>query len=97
MNEQQIRELALANGFKLKTQSDSDLDLNPYVYDFARALMQTAQLQAEIDRLRHVLNEEADYCQGFADQFNCQDKERAARHQARADRLRNAAKEQPND
>lgn len=42
MQKDQIRQLALENGFKLKTQSDGGLDLNPYVYDFARALIQTA-------------------------------------------------------
>lgn len=45
MNEQQIKKLALANGFKLKEQANGNMDLNPYVYDFARALMQTAQQQ----------------------------------------------------
>jgi len=34
----QIRELALRNGFKLKPQPDGQEDLNPYVYGFARAL-----------------------------------------------------------
>lgn len=38
MNKQQIKELALANGFKLKEQPDGSMDLNPYVYDFAAAL-----------------------------------------------------------
>ena len=49
MQREQIRQLALENGFKLKTQSDGGLDLNPYVYDFARALIQTAQLQAQVE------------------------------------------------
>ena len=35
----QIKELALANGFKLKEQPDGTMDLNPYVYEFARALV----------------------------------------------------------
>lgn len=43
MTEQEIKELALANGFKLKEQPDGQMDLNPYVYDFARALLQAAQ------------------------------------------------------
>lgn len=38
MNKQQIKELALANGFKLKGQPDGTFDLNPYVYEFASAL-----------------------------------------------------------
>lgn len=66
-------------------------------YEIAYRDDQIKALQAEVERLRRVLNEEADYCQSFADQFSHQDRERAARHQARADRLRNSAKEQAND
>ena len=39
MTNDQIKELALAHGFKLKEQPDGKMDLNPYVYDFARALI----------------------------------------------------------
>lgn len=39
MTNDQIKELALANGFKLKEQPDGSMDLNLYVYDFARALI----------------------------------------------------------
>jgi hypothetical protein len=42
MDKQRIREMALAAGFKLKPQPDGTEDLNPYVYDFARALMADA-------------------------------------------------------
>ena len=42
LTNQQIREIALANGFKLKAQTESRMDLNPYVYDFARALVAEA-------------------------------------------------------
>ena len=38
MNKEQIKHLALYNGFKLKEQPDGTMDLNPYVYDFARVL-----------------------------------------------------------
>ena len=38
MTNDQIKEIALANGFKLKEQPSGEIDLNPYVYDFARAL-----------------------------------------------------------
>lgn len=38
MTNDQIKEIALANGFKLKEQPNGKMDLNPYVYDFARAL-----------------------------------------------------------
>jgi hypothetical protein len=36
---EQIQELALDNGFKLKEQPNGTLELNPYVYEFARALL----------------------------------------------------------
>lgn len=39
MNNEQIKHLALQNGFKLKEQPDGTMDLNPYVYDFAVALL----------------------------------------------------------
>ncbi len=38
MTNEQIKEIALANGFKLKEQPSGEMDLNPYVYEFARAL-----------------------------------------------------------
>lgn len=38
MTNEQIKEIALANGFKLKEQPNGEMDLNPYVYEFARAL-----------------------------------------------------------
>ena len=40
MTNDQIKEIALKSGFKLKEQSDGSMDLNPYVYDFARSLIQ---------------------------------------------------------
>lgn len=46
MNKQQIKELALANGFKLKGQPDGTFDLNPYVYEFASALALAAEAEA---------------------------------------------------
>lgn len=39
MNNPQIQAILLANGFKLKDQGEGRLDLNPYVYDAARALL----------------------------------------------------------
>lgn len=41
MTNDKIKEIALANGFKLKEQPDGTQDLNPYVYEFARALLLT--------------------------------------------------------
>ena len=38
MDIQRIKELALANGFKLKEQVSGNMDLNAYVYDFANAI-----------------------------------------------------------
>jgi len=35
MTNEEIKNLALENGFKLKEQADGSLDLNPYVYEFA--------------------------------------------------------------
>ena len=53
-----IRELALANGFKLKPQPDGAEDLNPYVFDFARALV--AEQAAQNDALWETLIKIAD-------------------------------------
>ena len=39
MTNDQIKELAIAYGFKLKEQPNGEMDLNPYVYEFARALI----------------------------------------------------------
>jgi hypothetical protein len=62
MNKQRIKELALANGFKLKEQHDGVLDLNPYVYEFAAAIEE--ELQAQVKRLQNlileVINTDAD-------------------------------------
>ena len=46
MDIEKIKELALANGFKLKEQADGSMDLNAYVYDFANAIEQAAKAQA---------------------------------------------------
>ena len=46
MDIQKIKELALANGFKLKEQASGNMDLNAYVYDFANAVEQAAKAQA---------------------------------------------------
>lgn len=45
MDMQKVKELALANGFKLKEQADGNMDLNAYVYDFANAIEQAAKAQ----------------------------------------------------
>lgn len=40
MNNEQIKAVLLAHGFKEKDQGDGRMDLNPYVYDAARALLE---------------------------------------------------------
>ncbi len=47
MDIQKIKELALANGFKLKEQASGNMDLNAYVYDFANAIEREAKAQAD--------------------------------------------------
>ena len=42
MTKEQIRALALASGFQLKQQPDASMDLHPYVYEFARKLLDAA-------------------------------------------------------
>ena len=49
MDLEKIKELALANGFKLKEQASGNMDLNAYVYDFANAIEQAAKAQAVPD------------------------------------------------
>lgn len=39
MTDDDIRALALSHGFTLREQPDGRMDLNPYVYEFARALI----------------------------------------------------------
>ena len=68
MDIQKIKELALANGFKLKEQASGNMDLNAYVYDFANAIEQAAKAQAvpkgfvlvEIKDLRDVISNAGD-------------------------------------
>lgn len=37
--QESVKKLALNCGFKLKEQPNGEMDLNPYVYDFAKALI----------------------------------------------------------
>lgn len=46
----EIRAIALVNGFKLKEQSDGTMDLNPYVYDAMRAVISAAVALKEVSR-----------------------------------------------
>lgn len=58
MTNDQIKGIALANGFKLKEQSSGEMDLNQYVYDFARALV-----ILKLDEAANDINA----CEEFAD------------------------------
>lgn len=58
MNKQQVKELALSNGFKLKQQPSGEMDLNPYVYDFADALL--AKANERVKRLEKIFSEAPD-------------------------------------
>ena len=54
MTPEQITALALANGFKLKTQPDGTKALNPYVLDFARALLENTTAAKDMHAKRHA-------------------------------------------
>ena len=45
-----IKAIALSSGFKLKEQTDGNMDLNPYVYEFAKIL----ELAVLYDRNREI-------------------------------------------
>lgn len=45
------------------------------------------EMQAENERLKNTLRQEAAYCQQHADKYRNTDTDRSARHQLRADRL----------
>lgn len=49
MDRKELRDLALASGFKLKEQPDGSVDLNPYVYEFAESCL--LPYKDKIDRL----------------------------------------------
>ncbi|WOE29690.1 hypothetical protein [Acinetobacter towneri] len=60
MDIEKVKELALANGFKLKEQASGNMDLNAYVYDFANAVEQEAKAQAVPDGFVVVPKEPTD-------------------------------------
>lgn len=51
----QVREIALASGFKLKEQPNGEMELNPYVYEFAGTLVD--QQQKTIDEQQKRISE----------------------------------------
>lgn len=73
MDIQKIKELALANGFKLKEQASGNMDLNAYVYDFANAVEQETKAQAVPEGYQLVkkeLNAELMYAVAGTDDIN---------------------------
>ena len=50
MEKSRIKAIALSGGFKLKEQPNGEMDLNPYVYEFAKLL----ELAVLYDRNRAV-------------------------------------------
>lgn len=69
MDRKQIKEWALANGFKLKTQPDGSHDLNPYVYQFAEEVIKNARrYESTLEQQVKRLQEHPDsYQSGFDD------------------------------
>lgn len=50
MTNDEIKAVALANGFTLRVQPDGSIDLNPYVYGFARAMFERGRgIRAQAD------------------------------------------------
>ena len=54
-----VRKIALDNGFKYKAQDSGVMDLNPYVFDFAKELIESSNetLIAQVAELRGRLND----------------------------------------
>ncbi|WP_313582549.1 hypothetical protein [Acinetobacter variabilis] len=72
MDIEKVKELALANGFKLKEQASGNLDLNAYVYDFANAIEQDVKAQ-EYAKLKLLLcDEHLEKCESPTGIFNSQ-------------------------
>jgi len=60
MDKKIVKEVALANGFKLKEQPDGSLELNPYVYVFADKLVEhqlakVCSLEEQVEELQQDL------------------------------------------
>lgn len=59
-----IKAIALSSGFKLKEQQNGEMDLNPYVYEFAKLL----ELAVLYDRNREI----KERFEILADNFECE-------------------------
>ena len=62
MTNDDIKAIALANGFTLREQPDGGMDLNPYVYGFARAMFErgrgvSAQADANVAAMYDAMQE----------------------------------------
>lgn len=62
MTNDDIKAIALANGFTLREQPDGSMDLNPYVYGFARAMFEqgrgiSAQADANVAAMYDAMQE----------------------------------------
>lgn len=70
MDKKIVKEIALANGFKLKEQPNGSLELNPYVYVFADKLVEHQQakveeLQKRVEDLERKLQIKTRHCEFF--------------------------------
>ena len=72
MDLEKIKELALANGFKLKEQANGNMDLNAYVYDFANAIEREAKAQADQKVKLLLCDEHLKKCESPTGIFNSQ-------------------------
>ena len=72
MDIQRIKELALANGFKLKEQASGNLDLNAYVYDFANAIEREVKAQSDQKIKLLLCDEHLKKCESPIGIFNSQ-------------------------
>jgi len=51
LSRQEIKEIALKNGFKLRDQQDGSLDLNEYVYNFAQELISKCSASGDLSEI----------------------------------------------
>lgn len=56
MNKETIKQIALANDFKLKEQANGEMDLNPYVYEFANAIAKHCWSAFKIGVMPHKIH-----------------------------------------
>ena len=54
LSNDEISSIALRNGFKTKLQPDGSMSLNPYVFEFVKALFEAARVQQSHQRDNHV-------------------------------------------